>query len=824
MVVIGLSAIMIPALATALVATREGRVQESARLRAAALLNEGNEAAKIVRENSWNQFAINGTYHPVISGGTWTLASGAESSGGFTRSVQISDVQRDSSGAIVASGGTSDPSTKKVTSTVTFGSPIGVSLSNESYFSRFTSNAAWTQTTQADFNSGTRSSTSVTNTSGGEVALASGGAGITYVQSAAVGPQENYDFSQSASFAGNVTAGNAIIVAISWDTANAPVPSCSDNRGNTYGIAVTAEDTTMQQAAGICYALNVVGGTTTVTANYSTTAGYRHIIVTEYSGVALSDALDGTAGSAAVATTATDNVTSGSATTTMNNDLVFGAVMDTQDQSGILAGTGFAQRSFTSATNKFLAVQDLIKSTAGSVASTQTFANADRYAAVMAAFRPQHTTTVNWTPLTNVGNYDLPASTVDATDVFVDQDRAYVAIGTSLRVLSITNPARPVLIGSYTAPGAINDVFVKDRYAYIATAGNAAELVMVRLDNPSLPVAVATVDLPGTHDARTVSLANNKAYVSRVENATVGQNEFFVVNVPTPDSPSIAGSVNLTGSTNDSYASGDFVYLATANLTGDLTVINVSNSASPTVAGFYDAAGAGAGRGVFVIGTTVYFTKDQASEGPEFFIFNASNPASISVVGSYESGATLNSVWVDGNRAFLAGAISGSQLRTLDISNPAAPSVYSSITMSVTVNDVFKYGNYLFVASTSNTGELAAVRGAITYIPSGGGGGFATSGTFESASFNAGQQVAFNNLIAGANIPGGTNLRFQVAANTDNATWNFIGPDGTNATFYDTNDPLRLGTEGQYARLKAFFSGPGSSTPTLNDFSVNYSP
>ncbi|HSE29246.1 MAG TPA: prepilin-type N-terminal cleavage/methylation domain-containing protein [Candidatus Saccharimonadales bacterium] len=822
LVVIGIMAIMLPALATAMVASREGRVQESARLQAASFLNESQSAVQVVRDAGWQQFAVNGTYHPVVSGTTWGLSANAEVVDGFTRSVQISDAQRDTNGAIVEAGGTVDPSTKKVTYTVSWNTPIASTLSSTAYFQRYEGNASWTQTTEVEFNTGTKSSTTVDATGGGQVSLSTGGSSINFVQSAVATPEDNFDYLLSKSFSTNVTAGNAIIVAFSWDPANGPIASCSDDRSNTYGTAVMIEDTTMQQSIGICYALNVTGGATTISANFSTPAGFRRMVITEYSGVASTDALDVVASATGAASTATDAVSSTAATTTMANELVFGAVMDTEGQTTINPGTGFTQRNYSN--NKDLAVQDKNQATAASVSSTQTFGTTHRYAAAMAVFRPSYTSTANWTPLTQVSTYDVPSSITDATRVFVDQDRAYLVYGSTLRTFSVTNPSSPISLGTYTAPGIINDVFVKDKYAYLATTANSAELIMVRLTDPVFPVAVASVDLAGTHDGRSVFVADNKAYVARVENATAGQDEFFIVNVPTPDSPSVAGSVNLTGNTNDLFVSGNFAYLATANLVGDLTAINVTNSASPTVAGMYDAAGSGAGRGVFAIGTTVYFVKDQASGGPEFYIFNATNPASISVVGSYEAGATLQSVFVSGNRAFIAGAIASAHLRVLNISTPSSPTVYSSLNMNATINDVFVNGNYAYMASTSDTAELAIARGVISRTPTGGGGGYQSAGTFESASFDAGSTVAFNNIIFTINEPASTDVRFQVATNTNNSTWNFVGPDGTSGTYYSANSPILFGTSGRYIRYKATLTGPGSSTPTISDVSINYSP
>ncbi len=176
LVALGTAAVLLPALLTAFVSTREGRVQQNQRLQAVSILKEAEEAVRVVREKDWNIFAVNGTYHPVISNPTWQLSTGPVTIDGFTRAVVISDVFRNANGAIVTSGGTLDPSTKKVTITVSWSSLYPSSVVATLYLSRFT-NLSWIQTTTDDFNRGTPTGVVVTDIWGGEVQLGAGGHG-----------------------------------------------------------------------------------------------------------------------------------------------------------------------------------------------------------------------------------------------------------------------------------------------------------------------------------------------------------------------------------------------------------------------------------------------------------------------------------------------------------------------------------------------------------------------------------------------------------------------------------------------------------------------
>lgn len=167
---IGIAAIILPALLTGLVTSREGRPQQQQRAQATASLKEIVNAVRSVRDDDWTAFSTNGTFHPVITNNKWTFASNAASSSGFTKQVVVSDVYRDIGGAITTSGGTLDPSTKKADVSISWTQPQLATISATIYLTR-TTNLAYTDTTAAQFNAGTITNLQVTNTAGGEMKL-----------------------------------------------------------------------------------------------------------------------------------------------------------------------------------------------------------------------------------------------------------------------------------------------------------------------------------------------------------------------------------------------------------------------------------------------------------------------------------------------------------------------------------------------------------------------------------------------------------------------------------------------------------------------------
>ena len=177
LIVIGLLAILLPAITTGLITSREGKPQQERRIQAAQLIKETQEALRSIREAGWSNMEINGTYHPVHNGSTWSLAAGPVTINGITGQIIIDDVQRDEDNKIVASGGAIDPSTKKIAITTSWDTPIPTSISSTLYLTRYLDNATYIQTTEADFNAGTLTDVIVTSTADGEVTLGSGGNG-----------------------------------------------------------------------------------------------------------------------------------------------------------------------------------------------------------------------------------------------------------------------------------------------------------------------------------------------------------------------------------------------------------------------------------------------------------------------------------------------------------------------------------------------------------------------------------------------------------------------------------------------------------------------
>jgi len=99
------------------------------------LLEEGAEVVRILRDNGWNNISVLDTatnYYPIFSSPNWSLSLTPNTVGIFTRTVTITNVNRDDATKDISESGTNDAGTKLITITVSWpegGTTINKTLS-----------------------------------------------------------------------------------------------------------------------------------------------------------------------------------------------------------------------------------------------------------------------------------------------------------------------------------------------------------------------------------------------------------------------------------------------------------------------------------------------------------------------------------------------------------------------------------------------------------------------------------------------------------------------------------------------------------------------
>src|ERR1043165_9015471 len=139
-------------------------------------------------------------------------------------------------------------------------------------------------------------------------------------------------------------AGNLNVVVVGWNDTTAAVSSVTDSTGNVYTRAGGPTAYAGQLTQSIYYAKNIGGApasANTVTVRFTVPAFYADIRIVEYSGIDQVNPVDVVAG----ATGTTTSMSSGTATTTNANDLIFGA--NTVTHTTVAGGAGFTVRFLT---------------------------------------------------------------------------------------------------------------------------------------------------------------------------------------------------------------------------------------------------------------------------------------------------------------------------------------------------------------------------------------------------------------------------------------------------------------------------------------------
>jgi len=243
-------------------------------------------------------------------------------------------------------------------------------------------------------------------------------------------------------------------------------------------------------------------------------------------------------------------------------------------------------------------------------------------------------------------------------DVTLVSELGYVADGDDgLRILNLSDPARPSLLGEYDSPGFTVDVAVQDGFAFLADTETG--LKVVNAFDPAAPFLVGDMLTPG--EALGVDVSGGIAFLA------VGSAGLLVADVSNPAFPSTIAIKDLPGSSNDVVIDASLAYVAAGG--AGLQIVDVSDPPSPQSLG---AAGDLQAERLAIVGDLAYVAGFAGLS-----ILDVSDPTTPIHLGIIKIGSNrATDVVIDGEIAYFSsegGPDSG--LWVADVSVPTAPNL-----------------------------------------------------------------------------------------------------------------------------------------------------
>lgn len=236
-----------------------------------------------------------------------------------------------------------------------------------------------------------------------------------------------------------------------------------------------------------------------------------------------------------------------------------------------------------------------------------------------------------------------------------------------LGVIDISAPTTPVQKGQYksnhTFNYSANDVAFDGSYAYMSMI-NWGEVAIVDVaTNPNLPELVST--LSGLSSVDDLEVSGNTLYAA----ISTG---IKIIDVANKAAPAVIATATLGAKPNAMYILGNYLY-AGINSTDTLSILDISNPASPTVVGSVsDATNLGTFDSLAVVGNYLYVN----AGSNKLTIIDISNKASPAVTANFTNAAYSGIIAAKGSYLYTNGKI-------VSVTNPVSPTVGNSYTGSL---------------------------------------------------------------------------------------------------------------------------------------------
>ncbi len=126
---------------------------------------------------------------------------------------------------------------------------------------------------------------------------------------------------------------------------------------------------------------------------------------------------------------------------------------------------------------------------------------------------------------------NVAGSRPEAVSIFYYDNKVYVGTkrtaGHEFHIFDVTNRSSPRWLGSREVNHNINDIEVRDGFAFLATSGNVRDLIVLDVHDPTHIFQKVELDLPGNEDGRSLLVVGNHIFLGRYKGTAPGHNELY---------------------------------------------------------------------------------------------------------------------------------------------------------------------------------------------------------------------------------------------------------------------------------------------------------
>jgi hypothetical protein len=275
----------------------------------------------------------------------------------------------------------------------------------------------------------------------------------------------------------------------------------------------------------------------------------------------------------------------------------------------------------------------------------------------------------------------------------VKDDLVYVCFISQpgIQIVDFSDPANPFEAGYLpidTGPQ-LFDMIIDGNRGYVA-AGSQDGLLVLDLTTPTSPTVIGSLNTPNV--AIEVGRSGNYVYISDMWDSP----GVIVANVSNPNNPTLQTTLSVPGTAIDGLCINSGRLYVTS-LT-DLSIFSLTNPASPTLLGTYSSRDVvGHAWGVKAKGGFLYLSDFRMG----LKIFDIIDPANPTFLGKYRISTEAHGIEVVGNVAYVCNAW-GHGIEAIDVSDKAHPQRTLKLTLpnAGTVSRAVASGHYLYATGS----------------------------------------------------------------------------------------------------------------------------